>query len=117
MTAKKLRLLFTYNADSICDVVSMKFHVDALHNFMLRTKFKYENKQRTITPILQKYETLSYGSFALYFSSLRFIYLWSFMLMPCILLKFCSGQKGMDRRIDWQTDIPTDGHLLGISFI
>jgi len=44
MTANKLQLLFTYNADSICDVVSMKFHVDALHNFkvMLRTKFKYE---------------------------------------------------------------------------
>ena len=30
----------------------MKFHVDALHNFkvMFRTKFKYENLQRAITP-------------------------------------------------------------------
>ena len=30
----------------------MKFQVDALHNFevMLRTKLKYENKQRAITP-------------------------------------------------------------------
>jgi len=30
----------------------MKFHVDALHNFkvMLRTKFDNENEQRAITP-------------------------------------------------------------------
>jgi len=32
--------------------LSIKFHVDALHSFqvMLRTKFKYENQQRAITP-------------------------------------------------------------------
>jgi len=47
---------------------------------MLRTKLK-------------KYETLSYGSCALNFSSMISIYLWSFMLMPCIILKLCSGQN------------------------
>ena len=36
----------------------MKFHVDALHNFksMLRTKFKYENKQRAIAPKVWNFE-------------------------------------------------------------
>jgi len=116
----------------------MTFQVDALHNFevMLWTKFKYENKQRAITPKVWTFElwflwtalllneiylpmkfnvdalhnfkfnapdkiqvwkwtkgnnsnivTLSYDSCALHFSSMRSIYLWSFMLMPCIVLK------------------------------
>ena len=41
----------------------------------------------------QKYETLSYGSCSLHFSLMRYIYLLSFMLMPCIIFKLCSGQK------------------------
>jgi len=38
---------------------------------------------------------------------MRSIYLWSFMLMPCIVLKLCSRQK-REGRTDWQTDGRTD---------
>ena len=137
----------------------MKVHVNALHRFkvILRTKFKYDNEQKAITPKvwclelwflctalllneiylpmifqvsslnmfrvmlrtkfkneqrakLQKNEALSYGSCVLHFSSMRSIYLWSFMLMPCIVLKLCSGQKRdgrTDGHTDWQTDRQT----------
>jgi len=72
----------------------MKFHVDALHSFkvMLWTKFKYEKWTKTNNSksiILW----VSYGSCALHFYSMRSIYLWSNMLMPCIVLKLCSGQN------------------------
>jgi len=77
----------------------MKFHVDALHSFkvMLRTKFKNENEQRAITPKVWFLELWSLCTALL----LNAIYLWSFMLMPCIVLKLCSRQKkGMDEVTD-----------------
>jgi len=79
----------------------MKFLVYALHNFkvMLRTKFKYEKELRTIT--------LKVWNFELWFLCTALLlnenYLWSFMLMPFIVLKLCPGQKGTDGRTDGQT--------------
>jgi len=55
---------------------------------------------------LQKNEILSYGSCVLHFSSMRFIYLWSFMLTPCKVMP--RTKKGTDGRTDRQTDGLTD---------
>jgi len=76
----------------------MKFQVSSLNTFwvILRKKIKNENEHRT-------YEALSYGSCALHVSSMRSIYLGSFMLMPCIVLNLCSGQKRYGRT-NWLTD-------------
>jgi len=49
---------------------------------------------------LEKIKTVSYGSWALYFSLMRLIDLWSFMLMPCIVSEICSRQKGTDGQTD-----------------
>jgi len=57
------------------------------------------------------YEALCYGSFALHFSVVRSIYLFSCMLMPCIVLKLCSGQKGTDGRTDWRKDGRVDYYM------
>jgi len=80
----------------------MKFQVSSLNTYwvMLRTKFKNENEQRAITPTVW---CLELWFCALHFSSMRSICLWSFMLMPCIVLKLCSGQK-RDGRTDGRTD-------------
>ena len=81
----------------------MTFCFDVLHNFkvMLRTKFKHENKQRAITPKVWNFE--------LWFLFTALL-LWSFMLMPCIVLKLCSGQK-RDGRTDERTDRRTSQSL------
>jgi len=42
---------------------------------------------------LQKYQALSYGSCALHFSSIRSVYLWSVMLMPCIVFSYAPDKK------------------------
>ena len=77
----------------------MKFQVSSLNTFwvILWTKFKNENEQRAITPKVWSFEL---WSCTLHFSSMRYIYLWSFMLMPCIVLKLCSGQKKGQTRAD-----------------
>jgi len=68
----------------------MKFQVSSMNTFwvMLHTKFKNEWKGNN-----SKSMKLIYGSCAWLFSSMRFIYLWSFMLMPCIILKLSSWTK------------------------
>ena len=55
---------------------------------MLLTKFKYENKQRTITQKLSE----SYDSCALH-SALRSIHPWCFITVASIVLEICSGQR------------------------
>ena len=66
---------------------------------MLRTKIKYENQQRAITP---KKDGQSYDSCALHFSLMRSIHLCSFKLTPEIVFELCSGQK-----CGLRTDRPT----------
>jgi len=52
ITTKNFALWFLSTALLLNEIyLPMKFHIDALHNFlvMLWTKFKYENEQRAIT--------------------------------------------------------------------
>ena len=57
---------------------------------MLRTKFKYENKQRAIT---KKKAKKSYGSCALHSPLMRSIHPQNLITIASIYLEICSGQN------------------------
>ena len=57
---------------------------------MLLTKFKYENKQRTIT---KKKAHKSYGSCALHSPLMRSTHPQNFITLASIVLEICSGQN------------------------
>ena len=59
---------------------------------MLRTKIKYENKQRTITQKLSKRE-LRFLCNALHSPLIRFIHPQNFITISSIVLEICSGQN------------------------
>ena len=58
---------------------------------MLRTKFKYENKQRAITK--KKKIKKSYGFCRLHSSLMRSIHPQNFITIACIVLEICTGQN------------------------
>ena len=64
---------------------------------MLRTKFKYENKQRAITQKLSEREV--YGSYALHSPLMRSIHPQNFITLASIVLEICSGQRMGDAAI------------------
>jgi len=71
----------------------MKFKVSSCNTFwvILRTKFKNENKQRAITPKVWSFEF--WLLWTTLFLNEIYLPMKFFMLMPCIVLKLCSGQK------------------------
>ena len=71
---------------------STKFHNHSQYSFgdMLRTKFKYENKQRAITQKLSKQE---YGLCALHSPLMKSIHPQNFITIASIILEICSVQN------------------------
>ena len=88
----KRELWFLYTALPLHEIYPpTKFHNHCYYSFgdMLRTKFKYENKQRAITKKLSK----QYGSCALHSPLMRFIHPQNFITIASIVLEICSGQN------------------------
>ena len=56
---------------------------------MLRTKIKYENKQRVITQKLSE----CYGSCALHSALMRSVHPQNFITIACLVLEICSGKN------------------------
>ena len=98
-TNSKSKLCSFYTAFLLDEIyLCMKFQVDTPYTFRknkARTRKRYENFKK---PKFRSYISKSYGSCALHFSSMRSIYLWSFKLIPLILL----SKYGPDKKKVWK---------------